>query len=100
MAVLRKFLKHGEGRVSIEYALLIAFVALASADFYLSLGRNVSRIWSIAGSRLETANTSGRLHRSNSHNATQSKIEASGSTSSRSRNLTAQPSPDDVLPHD
>jgi Flp pilus assembly pilin Flp len=62
MATLRDFFKHEEGRVSIEYALLVVFVALASAEFYLSLGRNVPRVWSVAVSRLDTANTSGRRH--------------------------------------
>jgi Flp pilus assembly pilin Flp len=47
----------------IEYTLLLAFVALASAALFISAGASVNTIWTIANSRLNNAaaaaNTSG-----------------------------------------
>jgi Flp pilus assembly pilin Flp len=79
--------KSKEGRVSIEYALLVALVALALADVYLSLGRHVSRIWSAVDTKLQMANTSERLQRTNSRKTTQLKSETSGSTPSTSSRM-------------
>jgi Flp pilus assembly pilin Flp len=42
----------------IEYTLLLAFVALASAALFIGAGNSVSGIWSVTNSQLVTANTS------------------------------------------
>jgi Flp pilus assembly pilin Flp len=95
MAILRILFKRDEGRVSIEYALLVAFVALASAELCLSLGHNVFSIWSLAGSRLEVANTSVRRQRANRLNATKMEMGESESKSAKSH-----ASSGDAAPHE
>jgi Flp pilus assembly pilin Flp len=52
------FLGDEQGQDLIEYTLLLAFVALASAALFIGAGRSVSGIWSITNSRLVAANTS------------------------------------------
>lgn len=99
MAILRNFFKHEDGRVSIEYSLLIVFLALALVEFQLSLGHSISRVWSVADTRLEMANTSRGPHDSDSRNARRLKIE-SGSTFSASEKTKFNPSSDDAMPHD
>jgi Flp pilus assembly pilin Flp len=49
------FLREEEGQDLIEYTLLLAFVALASAALFIAAGGSVSGIWSVANSRLSTA---------------------------------------------
>jgi Flp pilus assembly pilin Flp len=51
------FLKDEQGQDLIEYTLLLAFVALASAALFIAAGGSVSGIWQAANSRLEAANT-------------------------------------------
>ena len=46
-----------EGQDLIEYTLLIAFVALASAALFLGTGSHVKGIWSTTNSQLSAANT-------------------------------------------
>jgi len=46
-----------EGQDLIEYSLLIAFVALASAALFLGAGGRVKGIWSTTNSQLSAANT-------------------------------------------
>jgi Flp pilus assembly pilin Flp len=53
--LLRSLLSEDKGQDLIEYTLLIAFVALASAALFLSTGSNVNEIWSSANSILTTA---------------------------------------------
>jgi Flp pilus assembly pilin Flp len=48
-------LRDEQGQDLIEYTLLLAFVALASAALFISAGGSVSGIWSVANSRLSTA---------------------------------------------
>lgn len=57
-AICLQFLKNEEGQDLIEYTLLLAFVALASATLFIGAGRSVSGIWSVTNSRLVVANTS------------------------------------------
>jgi Flp pilus assembly pilin Flp len=45
------------GQDLIEYSLLMAFVALASAGLYVGAGSSVSGIWATANSQLTAANT-------------------------------------------
>ncbi len=56
--MLHNFLKDEQGQDLIEYTLLLAFVALASAALFIGAGNSVSGIWSVTNSRLVVANTS------------------------------------------
>ena len=51
-------LRDEQGQDLIEYTLLIAFVALASAALFTSAGGNISTIWGSASTQLGTAATS------------------------------------------
>jgi len=51
------FLRDEQGQDLIEYTLLLAFVALASAALFIAAGGSVSGIWGAANTRLATANT-------------------------------------------
>jgi Flp pilus assembly pilin Flp len=57
MTLVSSLLRDEQGQDLIEYTLLLAFVALASAALFLASGRSVSGIWSAANSRLSAANT-------------------------------------------
>jgi Flp pilus assembly pilin Flp len=52
------FLRDEQGQDLIEYTLLLAFVALASAALFITAGDSVKGIWGAANTRLEAANTS------------------------------------------
>jgi Flp pilus assembly pilin Flp len=49
---IRSFLRSDEGQDLIEYTLLLAFVALASAALFIGGGASVNTIWSVANSEL------------------------------------------------
>ena len=53
--MIRNFLRDEQGQDLIEYTLLLAFVALASAALFIAAGGSVNGIWSVANSRLSTA---------------------------------------------
>ncbi|MBZ5608170.1 MAG: Flp family type IVb pilin [Acidobacteriia bacterium] len=55
MTILKNFLRDDQGQDLIEYTLLLAFVALASAALFISAGTSVNVIWSVANSRLSAA---------------------------------------------
>ena len=55
MTILKNFIRDEQGQDLIEYTLLLAFVALASAALFISAGGSVNTIWSVANSRLSTA---------------------------------------------
>ena len=55
---LKTFFADESGQDLIEYTLLMAFVALASAALFLGAGGSISGIWSTSNSQLATANTS------------------------------------------
>lgn len=57
--LLKSFLKEEQGQDLVEYSLLLAFVALASAALFIGAGGNISAIWSKANSTLANAATSG-----------------------------------------
>jgi Flp pilus assembly pilin Flp len=57
MTYLRNFWKDEQGQDLIEYSLLMAFVALASAALFLGAGKSISGIWSTTSSQLVAANT-------------------------------------------
>jgi Flp pilus assembly pilin Flp len=50
------FLADDQGQDLIEYTLLMAFVALASAALFLGAGGSIKGIWSTSNSQLEAAN--------------------------------------------
>lgn len=52
------FLAAEDGQDLIEYTLLLAFVALASAALFIGAGGSVSSIWTTANSQLANAATS------------------------------------------
>jgi Flp pilus assembly pilin Flp len=54
---MQKFWQDESGQDLIEYTLLLAFVALASASLFISAGNSVSGIWGSANTSLTTANT-------------------------------------------
>ena len=57
MTLLRNFWKEEEGQDLIEYTLLMAFVALASAALFLGAGGSIKGIWSVTNSQLAAAST-------------------------------------------
>jgi Flp pilus assembly pilin Flp len=57
IAILRKFLHDEQGQDLIEYTLLMAFVALASAALFLGAGHSIKGIWTTTNSQLTYANT-------------------------------------------
>ena len=52
-----QFLADETGQDLIEYTLLMAFVALASAALFLGAGGSISGIWTTSNSQLAAANT-------------------------------------------
>ncbi len=55
--MLKTFAKEERGQDLIEYTLLMAFVALASAALFIGAGGSISGIWSSTNTQLATANT-------------------------------------------
>jgi Flp pilus assembly pilin Flp len=55
--LLFNFVKDEQGQDLIEYTLLLAFVCLASAALFISVGGSVGGIWTQANTRLTAANT-------------------------------------------
>jgi Flp pilus assembly pilin Flp len=58
LSFIKKFRQDESGQDLIEYTLLLAFVALASASLFLSAGSSVSQIWGSASTQLVNAATS------------------------------------------
>jgi Flp pilus assembly pilin Flp len=54
---LKDFLAEDDGQDLIEYSLLMAFVALASAAVFMGAGKSTTGIWSTTNSQLVAANT-------------------------------------------
>jgi len=57
MTFLLSFWKEDRGQDLIEYTLLMAFVALASAALFMGAGKSVKGIWTVANTQLTAANT-------------------------------------------
>jgi Flp pilus assembly pilin Flp len=57
--ILSRFLADDQGQDLIEYTLLMAFVALASAALFLGAGGSIQGIWSTTNSQLASANRAG-----------------------------------------
>ena len=54
---INNFLRDEQGQDLIEYTLLLAFVALASAALFIGAGNSVKGIWTATNSQLAAANT-------------------------------------------
>jgi Flp pilus assembly pilin Flp len=57
MTTLHRIWNDEEGQDLIEYTLLMAFVALASAALFMGTGGSVKGIWTTTNNRLAAANT-------------------------------------------
>ena len=55
MQLLRQFLQDQQGQDLIEYTLLLAFIALASAAIFINAGLSVNLIWADANQVLNNA---------------------------------------------
>ena len=55
LTLLNCLWKDERGQDLIEYTLLMAFVALASAALFISSGTSISSIWSTSNTQLSTA---------------------------------------------
>jgi Flp pilus assembly pilin Flp len=58
MTFLRNLWNDDQGQDLIEYTLLMAFVALASAALFIGAGGSISRIWTVTNNQLANAATS------------------------------------------
>ena len=58
MRCLQNFWNDEQGQDLIEYTLLMAFVALASAALFIGAGGSISGIWTTTNTQLTNANTS------------------------------------------
>jgi Flp pilus assembly pilin Flp len=58
MKTVRNFWNDEQGQDLIEYTLLMAFVALASAALFIGAGGSISGIWTTTNSQLTAANAS------------------------------------------
>ena len=58
MTLVRNFWNDEQGQDLIEYTLLMAFVALASAALFIGAGGSINTIWTTANTRLAAAATS------------------------------------------
>ncbi len=58
MTFLRNIWNDEQGQDLIEYTLLMAFVALASAALFIGAGGSISGIWTATNTQLASANTS------------------------------------------
>jgi Flp pilus assembly pilin Flp len=57
MTFLRNFWNDEQGQDLIEYTLLMAFVALASAALFLGAGGSIKGIWGVTNNQLANALT-------------------------------------------
>jgi len=58
MNMIKSFWNDDQGQDLIEYTLLMAFVALASAALFLGAGGSIKGIWTVTNTQLDNANTS------------------------------------------
>ncbi|MBZ5577603.1 MAG: Flp family type IVb pilin [Acidobacteriia bacterium] len=57
MTIVRNLWNDEQGQDLIEYTLLMAFVALASAALFLGAGGSIQGIWSVTNTQLAAANS-------------------------------------------
>jgi Flp pilus assembly pilin Flp len=60
MRTLRNFRIDDSGQDLIEYTLLMAFVALASAALFLGAGNSIKGIWTSTNAQLSAANAAAK----------------------------------------
>jgi Flp pilus assembly pilin Flp len=53
--ILKSFIRDEQGQDLIEYTLLMAFVALASAALFIGAGGSISSIWTSTNTQLSSA---------------------------------------------
>lgn len=53
--MLKNFVREEEGQDLIEYTLLLAFVALASAALFIGAGQSINTIWKVTNNILSNA---------------------------------------------
>jgi len=58
MTFLRNLWQEEQGQDLIEYTLLMAFVALASAALFIGAGGSISSIWTVTNNQLNSAASS------------------------------------------
>ena len=58
MRFLGNLLRDEQGQDLIEYTLLMAFVALASAALFIGAGGSIKGIWTVTNSQLAAASSS------------------------------------------
>ena len=56
MQFITKFIRDEQGQDLIEYTLLMAFVALASAALFIGAGGSINGIWQVSNTQLASAN--------------------------------------------
>jgi Flp pilus assembly pilin Flp len=56
--IIKNFATDEQGQDLIEYTLLMAFVALASAALFIGAGSSIKGIWGSTNTQLTAANTS------------------------------------------
>jgi Flp pilus assembly pilin Flp len=57
MNSIQRFWDNEEGQDLIEYTLIMAFVAIASAGLFLGAGNDVKGIWAVSNNQLVKANS-------------------------------------------
>lgn len=57
MTFIRNFWEDEQGQDLIEYTLLMAFVAIASAGLFLGAGSSIKGIWAVTNNQLAQANS-------------------------------------------
>jgi len=56
--LIKNFVREEQGQDLVEYTLLLAFVALASAALFINAGSSIKGIWAVANTSLSAANAS------------------------------------------
>ncbi|HSB14664.1 MAG TPA: Flp family type IVb pilin [Bryobacteraceae bacterium] len=55
MKLMKNFIRDEQGQDLVEYTLLLAFVALASAALFIGAGASINTIWKITNNTLSNA---------------------------------------------
>lgn len=55
MKLMKNFIRDEQGQDLVEYTLLLAFVALASAALFIGAGASINTIWQITNNTLSNA---------------------------------------------
>lgn len=55
MNMVKNFIRDEQGQDLVEYTLLLAFVALASAALFIGAGASINAIWTVTNNTLSNA---------------------------------------------